>query len=74
MSNIVQGHLLKQERPLYLQPKTAEGRYPWMESRSEQEATVGSSNPPAAVPVRSTRKRRSSSTPQERPTKMAKEL
>ncbi|KAG0195583.1 hypothetical protein BGX28_001059, partial [Mortierella sp. GBA30] len=31
MSKIARGHLEKQERPLYLQPKTADGRYPWIE-------------------------------------------
>jgi hypothetical protein len=30
MCRIVQGYLMKQERPLYLQPVTEAGRYPWM--------------------------------------------
>ncbi|KAF9983081.1 hypothetical protein BGZ80_007462, partial [Entomortierella chlamydospora] len=40
MSNIVQGYLLKQERPLYLQPKTADGGYPWMKSPASDQGAV----------------------------------
>jgi len=32
--NVIQGHLLKQERPLYLQPKDENGNYPWMQVAS----------------------------------------
>ncbi|KAI8351750.1 hypothetical protein B0O80DRAFT_500105 [Mortierella sp. GBAus27b] len=32
--NVVQGHLLEQQRPLYLQPIDKNGFYPWMECRS----------------------------------------
>ncbi|KAF9152205.1 hypothetical protein BGX20_005209 [Mortierella sp. AD010] len=28
--NVVRGHLLYQQRPLYLQPKDSDGEYPWM--------------------------------------------
>ncbi|KAG0018917.1 hypothetical protein BGZ82_000306 [Podila clonocystis] len=31
--NAVQGHLLKQQRPRYLQPKDINGHYPWEDSR-----------------------------------------
>lgn len=31
--NVVRGHLLNQERPLYLQPMDATGTFPWMRSR-----------------------------------------
>ena len=31
MVNIVRGHLLRQERPLYLQPIDEDNRYPWVE-------------------------------------------
>lgn len=35
--NVVLGHLEHQERPLYLQPKAADGTYPWMVSRQSKE-------------------------------------
>jgi hypothetical protein len=43
--NVVLGHLEHQERPLYLQPKAADGTYPWMVSRQsmEQEREASSS-------------------------------
>ncbi|KAF9084795.1 hypothetical protein BGX23_010228 [Mortierella sp. AD031] len=31
MCNVVRGHLLEQQRPLYLQPVDADGNYPWMQ-------------------------------------------
>jgi len=31
MNNAIKGHLEDQERPLYLQPKSQDGSYPWME-------------------------------------------
>ncbi|KAF9384869.1 hypothetical protein CPB97_005299, partial [Podila verticillata] len=34
MSKIVRGYLEKQKRPRYLQPRTADGRYPWEEDTS----------------------------------------
>jgi len=37
MCNIVQGHLLEQQRPLYLQPVTKNGVYPWMKDLSSSE-------------------------------------
>lgn len=73
MSNVVQGYLLKQERPLYLQPKTADGKYPWVESSSEQGATVGTGKSTAPIPTRAGKKR-STLALQERPTKIAKEI
>lgn len=30
--NAIRGHLLDQQRPLYLQPKDTNGNYPWMQS------------------------------------------
>ncbi|KAI8362421.1 hypothetical protein B0O80DRAFT_99825 [Mortierella sp. GBAus27b] len=35
--NIVQGHLFEQQRPLYLQPVTKDGVYPWMKNQSSSE-------------------------------------
>lgn len=37
MVNAVQGHLLHQQRPLYLQPVDEQGRYPWMASEDVEE-------------------------------------
>ncbi|KAF9339591.1 hypothetical protein BGX26_009265, partial [Mortierella sp. AD094] len=38
MVNAVQGHLLHQQRPLYLQPVDEDGHYPWMESENAEHA------------------------------------
>ncbi|KAF9089214.1 hypothetical protein BGX27_002542 [Mortierella sp. AM989] len=38
MVNIVQGHLLHQQRPLYLQPVDENGHYPWMETEIARDA------------------------------------
>ncbi|KAG0303305.1 hypothetical protein BGZ98_006802 [Dissophora globulifera] len=35
--NVVLGHLIDQQRPLYLQPQDAEGNYPWMQPQAPQE-------------------------------------
>ncbi|KAG0312601.1 hypothetical protein BG000_006183, partial [Podila horticola] len=43
--NAVQGHLLKQQRPRYLQPKDVNGHYPWEDSRR----SVTMPNPATAV-------------------------
>ncbi|KAI8601276.1 hypothetical protein EDD21DRAFT_404594, partial [Dissophora ornata] len=34
MCNAIRGHLLNQQRPLYLQPKDIDGTYPWMQNAS----------------------------------------
>ncbi|KAF9081203.1 hypothetical protein BGX27_005023, partial [Mortierella sp. AM989] len=49
MSRIARGFLEKQKRPLYLQPRTADGRYPWeedtnMTASSPSSFTIGTSN------------------------------
>ncbi|KAG0369561.1 hypothetical protein BGZ54_009622, partial [Gamsiella multidivaricata] len=75
MSNIVQGHLLEQKRPLYLQPKTADGRYPWIEpSTSDQGAVDGTSKSTGSTSARKKRSSPATPTSRKRPTKMAKEL
>ncbi|KAF9356649.1 hypothetical protein BGX26_004962 [Mortierella sp. AD094] len=38
MVNVVQGHLLHQKRPLYLQPVDENGHYPWMETEITRDA------------------------------------
>lgn len=49
MCNIVQGHLLEQQRSLYLQPVTKDGIYPWMRdltnSEAKQEAPIMNEEP-----------------------------
>ncbi|KAF8927327.1 hypothetical protein BGZ58_010477 [Dissophora ornata] len=44
MSNIVRGHLVYQQRPLYLQPRAAGGTYPWMSSESGPTDSTSTSN------------------------------
>ncbi|KAG0036537.1 hypothetical protein BGZ82_004071 [Podila clonocystis] len=49
MSNIVRGYIENQNRPRYLQPLTADGRYPWEEdtiSSSTNDASASSSSAP----------------------------
>ncbi|KAF9988683.1 hypothetical protein BGZ79_005094, partial [Entomortierella chlamydospora] len=63
MSNIAREYLLNQERPLYLHPVTADGRYPWVESRSPGQetaegATVGASTTTAPIQAGGTRTRK----------------
>ncbi|KAI7832855.1 hypothetical protein BC939DRAFT_9100 [Gamsiella multidivaricata] len=53
ISRIVRGHLEKQERPLYLQPRTADGRYPWQEDPNMNSSTVGTSNTNSSAPMTS---------------------
>jgi len=43
MANIVQGYLLKQERPEYLQPMAQDGSFPWKEKRGVEPGTSSSS-------------------------------
>jgi hypothetical protein len=31
MNNVIKGHLIRQQRPLYLQPRREDGSYPWMD-------------------------------------------
>ncbi|KAG0292157.1 hypothetical protein BGZ96_004453 [Linnemannia gamsii] len=63
MCNIVQGYLVKQERPRYLQPITQDGRYPWdttsttgvgtsTVSTSTSASTSASAATPSQVPKR----------------------
>ncbi|KAG0244112.1 hypothetical protein BG011_003038, partial [Mortierella polycephala] len=33
MCNAIRGHLLEQQRPLYLQPQDSAGNYPWMQDK-----------------------------------------
>jgi len=40
--NVIRGHLLKQERPRYLQPKDINGNYPWEEKRTFRPRPGGS--------------------------------
>ena len=42
--NVIRGHLLKQERPRYLQPKDIDGNYPWEEERIFRPRPTGSGN------------------------------
>ncbi|KAG0163412.1 hypothetical protein DFQ29_003108, partial [Apophysomyces sp. BC1021] len=49
MSRIVRGYLAEQKRPRYLQPKMADGQYPWekdtnMTALSSSSSTIGASN------------------------------
>ncbi|KAG0294208.1 hypothetical protein BGZ98_001851, partial [Dissophora globulifera] len=39
MVNAVQGHLLHQKRPLYLQPVDKDGHYPWIETKTTRGST-----------------------------------
>jgi hypothetical protein len=32
MNNVIKGHLIHQQRPLYLQPRREDGSYPWMDA------------------------------------------
>ena len=34
IANVVRGHLINQQRPLYLQPVDKDGSYPWMSERT----------------------------------------
>ena len=43
MANIVQGYLLKQERPEHLQPVAQDGSFPWKEKRGVGPGTSSSS-------------------------------
>jgi len=43
MANIVQGHLLTQQRPRYLQPMDAEGKHPWEDGRGGVRSKVSAS-------------------------------
>ncbi|KAF9930566.1 hypothetical protein FBU30_000355, partial [Linnemannia zychae] len=77
MSNIAREYLLKQERPMYLEPKTADGRYPWRDSLgSGHGAIAGSSTSTAQISVGTGRvqRKRSTTAPQERPAKIIKEI
>ncbi|KAF9300921.1 hypothetical protein BGZ74_007331, partial [Mortierella antarctica] len=78
MSKIVRGYLEKQKRPRYLQPRTADGRYPWEEdmslsatssSSSTIEAGSTSSSASMASSTPRGRKRTSSGLNQVRPKK-----
>jgi len=42
MCNIVQAHLVNQQRPDYLQPVDKEGRFPWKEESSSDAVEVTS--------------------------------
>ncbi|KAF8945173.1 hypothetical protein BGZ47_003134 [Haplosporangium gracile] len=63
MANIVQGYLVQQERPLYLQPVAPDGSYPWLEaptpavstSSTSGSSTSGSSSSAIPPPGRSKR-------------------
>ena len=54
MCKAVQGHLTRQERPLYLQPVDAGGNYPWMESTSTS-STTGSASTASTSTTETTR-------------------
>jgi len=45
MCNAIRGHLMEQQRPKYLQPIDAAGRYPWMQE--DTASTSGSSTDPS---------------------------
>ncbi|KAF8968874.1 hypothetical protein BGZ46_010782, partial [Entomortierella lignicola] len=45
MSSVVRAYLENQKRPLYLQPKTADGRYPW----EEEDTNTTSSSPGPSI-------------------------
>ncbi|KAG0211194.1 hypothetical protein BGX28_008374 [Mortierella sp. GBA30] len=42
IANVVQGHLLHQQRPLYLQPVDGNGHYPWMQAMSSSSSSSNS--------------------------------
>ncbi|KAF8943019.1 hypothetical protein BGZ46_006606, partial [Entomortierella lignicola] len=44
MCNAILGHLKEQQRPLYLQPVTADGSYPWMEHDQDISSNAAASN------------------------------
>ncbi|KAF9574621.1 hypothetical protein EC968_006036 [Mortierella alpina] len=58
IANVVQGHILQQERPLYLQPVARDGSYPWATK------AITTTSPAAVTTSTSTRRtsRRSSAT------------
>ncbi|KAG0197548.1 hypothetical protein BGX33_000520, partial [Mortierella sp. NVP41] len=43
IANAVQGHLLEQQRPLYLQPVDTDGQYPWMQDKRGSKPRPGGS-------------------------------
>ncbi|KAF9429471.1 hypothetical protein BGZ76_001241, partial [Entomortierella beljakovae] len=52
IANIVRGHLLHQERPLYLQPVDGNGLYPWM--KPELSVAIGSASTSISDDINST--------------------
>ncbi|KAF9100598.1 hypothetical protein BGX27_000325 [Mortierella sp. AM989] len=62
MSQIVRGYLVDQERPEYLHPMTADGRYPWKSlTNSEHGVNTETSNASTAIPISITRSRKRAS-------------
>lgn len=51
MSKIALGHLVRQERPDYLQPINADGTYPWKASSGEGSGTSSSSMATGSTPT-----------------------
>jgi hypothetical protein len=47
--NAIQGHLLNQQRPLYLQPKDTDGNYLWMQNNRSFKPRSGGSGGPRGV-------------------------
>jgi hypothetical protein len=39
--NAIRGHLLEQQRPLYLQPQDNDGHYPWMQDKRSSRPRPG---------------------------------
>jgi hypothetical protein len=48
MCNIIQGHLLNQKRPHYLQPRDSNGKYPWEDSSRPKRAWIPKSQWPSS--------------------------
>lgn len=56
MANIVKGYLTLQKRPRYLQPMTADGRFPWEEKEEARSTSFarGTSNASSGSDMAST--------------------
>ncbi|KAF8939804.1 hypothetical protein BGZ58_008636, partial [Dissophora ornata] len=77
MANVVQGHLLKQERLDYLQPMAQDGSFPWKEKRGVGPSTSSSTAAAATSSASGTQGRRkraptTSRPDQQRPQKTSK--
>ncbi|KAG0342297.1 hypothetical protein BG004_005705, partial [Podila humilis] len=78
MANLERGYLEDQKRPLYLQPRTADGKFPWLASSTSEQGAVDEAVRSTGI-IKSTagsaRQKRSASTthtPQERLSKVVR--